>query len=126
MTLRYRLGHELPDAFVKSAINYQVGACAERGAYALIVDRWPFSESCGSMEIYLDFCVRHGWRLTLFSFTIFLRGFFAALDRGRGLFFGARWSCWQFSQGHKSSECNLPTCLCVLEERSRKSGALSV
>ena len=54
-----RCGHrdKLPDAFIESAVDYQIGTCAEGGTYAFIVE--SFSESCGSIEIDLGFLIGH-------------------------------------------------------------------
>src|SRR5580700_4596867 len=72
MMLRFGLRHELPDALVESAVNDQVRTCAEGGANAFTVDRWPFSESCGSIEINFDLSVGHPWRLAPLSQQLFV------------------------------------------------------
>ena len=59
MVLRFGLRHKPADALVESAINYQVRTSPEAGTNAFIVDRWPFSEDYGSMEINLDLFIGH-------------------------------------------------------------------
>ena len=54
MMLRFRLGHELPYAFIKSAISYQIGTGTPRLADPLVFEGGPFFESCGSIKIDLN------------------------------------------------------------------------
>jgi hypothetical protein len=42
MMLIYRHRHKLPNAFIESAVNYQIGTGAEGGANAFVVDGRPF------------------------------------------------------------------------------------
>ena len=72
--LTCRLRHELPDAIVQSAVNYQIRAIG--GASAFIPDRRPFSKSCRSVKI--DVIVVHSGLQTL---SHSLAGF---ADGGRG------------------------------------------
>jgi hypothetical protein len=84
MMLRFGLGHELPYAFVKSAISYQIGTGTPRLADPLVFEWRPFSENCGSIKIDLNV----SQRLVFFfpaalrpadDFVFFAPGFFAAL-----------------------------------------------
>jgi hypothetical protein len=59
MMLRFGLRHKPSDALVESAVNDQVRTNAEGGANAFTVDRWPFSESCGSTETNLNLFIGH-------------------------------------------------------------------
>ena len=59
MVLRFGLRHKPANAFVESVVNDQVRTSAEGGTCAFIVDRWPLSKSCGSMEINLDLFIGH-------------------------------------------------------------------
>jgi hypothetical protein len=83
MMLRFGLGHELPYAFVKSAISYQIGTGTPRLADPLVFEWRPFSENCGSIKIDLNV----SQRLAFFfpaalrpadDFVFFAPGFFAA------------------------------------------------
>ena len=56
-------GNEVLDALVESAVNDQIRPCAGRGAGTFAVDRRPFSQGCGSTEIYLKLFIRHPCRL---------------------------------------------------------------
>src|ERR1700732_5219998 len=56
MMRRYRLGHELPNAFVKRALSNEVGP---RVADAFKIERGPFSENGGGIKIYLNASIRH-------------------------------------------------------------------
>jgi hypothetical protein len=38
MMLRCGLRHEPLDAFIESAVDYQIGTCAQGGVYAFIVE----------------------------------------------------------------------------------------
>ena len=62
MMLIYRHRHKLPNAFIESAVNYQIGTGAEGGANAFVVDGRPFSENCGSIEIDLNAGIIHSYR----------------------------------------------------------------
>jgi hypothetical protein len=59
MMLGCRLGHELPYAFVKSAISYQIRSGAKSGANSFIVERRPFPENCRSRKIDLSVVIIH-------------------------------------------------------------------
>jgi hypothetical protein len=58
MTLICGLGHELSDAVVQRAIEYQVWTGTIGDANALIPDRGPFSQNGRSLEI--DMTIRMG------------------------------------------------------------------
>ena len=62
MMLIYRHRHKLSNAFIESAVNYQIGTGAEGGANAFVVDGRPFSENCGSIEIDLNAGIIHSYR----------------------------------------------------------------
>ena len=62
LMLIYRHRHKLPNAFIESAVNYQIGTGAEGGANAFVVDGRPFSENCGSIEIDLNAGIIHSYR----------------------------------------------------------------
>ena len=51
VTLVQGLCHELSDAIVQRAIDYQIGTAAISGAGTLIFDRGPFSKNCRSFEM---------------------------------------------------------------------------
>ncbi len=59
MMLRCGLSHELPDAFIELSVDYLIVARAEGSAYAFVIERGPFSESCRRIEIDLGFLVGH-------------------------------------------------------------------
>jgi hypothetical protein len=62
MLLGSGLRHKVLDAFIEGAFDDQIRACAEREANTFTVDRWPFSESCGSLEIDLSRFIGHPYR----------------------------------------------------------------
>jgi hypothetical protein len=64
--LRCGLGHELPYAFVKSAISYQIGTGTPRLADALVFEWMPFSENCGTIKIDLNVSISHPQRFAFF------------------------------------------------------------
>src|SRR5712692_9198218 len=70
--LTCRLRHELPDAIVQSAVNYQIRAVG--GASALILDRRPFSKSCRSIKIDVIVVVHSGLQTLSHSLTGFADG----------------------------------------------------
>jgi hypothetical protein len=56
MMLTYRRRHELPDAFIESAVNGR--APREALTRSLLTDG-HFRKNCGSIEIDLDFLIDH-------------------------------------------------------------------
>jgi hypothetical protein len=51
VTLVQGLCHELSDAIVQRAIDYQIGTATISGARTLIFDRGPLSKNCRSFEM---------------------------------------------------------------------------
>ena len=87
--LTCRLRHELPDAIVQSAVNYQIRAIG--GASAFIPDRRPFSKSCRSIEIDVIVVVHGGLQTLSHSLAGFADGgrenpFLAHIERASARF----------------------------------------
>jgi hypothetical protein len=59
MMLGCGFGHELPYAFVKSAVSYQIWSGAKGGANTFIVEGRPFSENSRSIKIDLNVSLIH-------------------------------------------------------------------
>ena len=70
--LTCRLRHELPDAIIQSAVNYQIRAVG--GASAFIPDRRPFSKSRRSVEIDVIVVVHNGLQTLSHSLAGFADG----------------------------------------------------
>ena len=64
MILRCGLRHELSYAFVKRAVEYQIGTGAKGGANTLVLERGPFSENCGNVKFDLNVSFVHPYRFT--------------------------------------------------------------
>ena len=54
MMLGYGFGHELPYAFIKGAINYEIRTCTKRGTNTFAIEGRPFSENCRGIKVYFN------------------------------------------------------------------------